>query len=342
MRPKISIIVPVYNVEKYLSRCMQSLLNQTLKEIEIILVDDQSPDNCPQMCEEYASSDKRVKVVHKKNGGLGLARNSGLDMASGEYVMFIDSDDTIELDSCECFYQAAYEHKADIVVGNFNTEVLPDIWHKTEQPEGLVVLQNGEIRYYLLDMIATAPYEKQERVYPVSVCISCIKRSLIEENKLRFYSERDVASEDTIFKTQLLKHATILVRIPKAFYHYHLNESSLTHTFNIDKFYKLKLMHAILKAELKGDKEAELRIDRFIISDARMHFLRLANSDTKGKLQLLKLMMDDEIWKQVQAFKPSYFPLYQRVFYLLTLWKRPYMLYAYSCLINFMKRTTRK
>lgn len=86
---KISIIVPIYNVEKYLDRCMDSLLNQTLKDIEIIMVDDGSPDNCPQMCDEYAKKDNRVKVVHKENGGLGYARNSGLDVATGEYVALL-------------------------------------------------------------------------------------------------------------------------------------------------------------------------------------------------------------------------------------------------------------
>lgn len=162
MQPKISIIVPVYNVEKYLARCMQTLQSQTLREIEIILVDDQSPDNCPQLCDVYAQSDERVKVIHKKNGGLGFARNSGLDIASGEYVMFVDSDDTIEIDSCECFYRAACECKADIVVGNFNIEVQPGIWHKTDQPEGLIVLQGDDVRQYMLDMIATAPHEKKK------------------------------------------------------------------------------------------------------------------------------------------------------------------------------------
>ena len=83
---KVSVIVPVYNVEKYLDRCMQSLLNQTLKDIEIIMVDDGSPDNCPKMCDDYAKQDSRVKVIHKKNAGLGLARNSGLEVATGEYV----------------------------------------------------------------------------------------------------------------------------------------------------------------------------------------------------------------------------------------------------------------
>lgn len=98
---KVSIIVPIYNVEKYLDRCMQSLLNQTLKEIEIVLVDDGSPDNCPKMCDEYAKKDSRVKVVHKQNAGLGYARNSGLENATGEYVAFVDSDDYVDINAYE-------------------------------------------------------------------------------------------------------------------------------------------------------------------------------------------------------------------------------------------------
>ena len=94
-QPKISIIVPIYNVEKYLDECMLSLLNQTLKDIEIILVDDESPDNCPKMCDDYAKKDKRVIVIHKKNGGQVSARQAGLDAAKGEYLMFLDSDDYI-------------------------------------------------------------------------------------------------------------------------------------------------------------------------------------------------------------------------------------------------------
>lgn len=96
IRPKVSIVVPIYNVEKYLHRCVNSLIRQTLKDIEIILVDDGSPDNCPKICDEYKNKDIRVKVIHKKNAGLGLARNSGLDEAKGEYVVFVDSDDFIE------------------------------------------------------------------------------------------------------------------------------------------------------------------------------------------------------------------------------------------------------
>ena len=93
MSPKVSIIVPVYNVEKYLKRCVDSLVGQTLKDIEIILVDDGSPDGCPKMCDDFVATDSRIKVVHKPNGGLGSARNAGLEVAKGEYVAFVDSDD---------------------------------------------------------------------------------------------------------------------------------------------------------------------------------------------------------------------------------------------------------
>ena len=105
--PKISIIVPIYNVEKYLDRCMQSLLNQTLTDIEIIMVDDGSPDRCPQMCDEYAKKDSRIKVIHKSNAGLGYARNSGLEIATGEYVAFVDSDDYVYTQIYESLYVSA-------------------------------------------------------------------------------------------------------------------------------------------------------------------------------------------------------------------------------------------
>ena len=105
-QPKVSIIVPVYNVEKYLDRCMQSLLGQTLKELEIILVDDGSPDNSPALCDNYESASDNlhwpiIEVIHKINEGLGFARNSGLEIATGEYIAFLDSDDFVDVNMYE-------------------------------------------------------------------------------------------------------------------------------------------------------------------------------------------------------------------------------------------------
>lgn len=111
----ISIIVPIYNVEQYLPRCIDSLIRQTYRNIEIILVDDGSPDSCGEICEEYSKKDNRIKVIHKQNGGLSDARNAGLDIAQGDYLLFVDSDDWIEDETCETVLKFAIENKADIV-----------------------------------------------------------------------------------------------------------------------------------------------------------------------------------------------------------------------------------
>jgi glycosyltransferase involved in cell wall biosynthesis len=120
MNPKVSIIVPVYNVEKYITRCLDSILAQTFTDFECILVDDASPDNCPMICNEYAKKDKQFKVIHKtKNEGLPKARRSGLDIASGDFIMHVDSDDWLEPDALEKLYKKQCETNADIVIGSF-------------------------------------------------------------------------------------------------------------------------------------------------------------------------------------------------------------------------------
>lgn len=111
----ISVIVPIYNVEKYICRCVDSILNQTYKNIEIILVDDGSPDNCPKICDEYAAKDSRIRVVHKKNGGLSDARNAGMAVANGEFISFIDGDDYIDCDMLLDLFGCITEDESDIV-----------------------------------------------------------------------------------------------------------------------------------------------------------------------------------------------------------------------------------
>lgn len=114
MNDLISVIVPVYKVEKYLNRCVESIVNQTYKNLEIILVDDGSPDNCPQMCDEWAKKDERIKVIHKQNGGLSDARNVGIDIATGVYITFVDSDDWIDLDYVEYLYDLVKKYDVKI------------------------------------------------------------------------------------------------------------------------------------------------------------------------------------------------------------------------------------
>lgn len=118
--PQISVIVPVYKVEKDLTRCVDSLINQTLQDIEIILVDDGSPDECPAICDNYARQDKRIKVIHKKNGGVSAARNDGLAIAIGDWVIFCDSDDWMELDACQLLVSCGNQNSVDVVMADIN------------------------------------------------------------------------------------------------------------------------------------------------------------------------------------------------------------------------------
>lgn len=117
----ISIIIPVYKVEKYLEKCIQSVINQTYENLQIILVDDGSPDNCGKICDEYAKKDHRIEVIHKSNGGLSDARNKGLEIAKGEYIGFVDSDDYIESDMYEVLYNLLKQYNSDVSICNFYT-----------------------------------------------------------------------------------------------------------------------------------------------------------------------------------------------------------------------------
>ena len=115
-QPLVSVIVPVYGVERYLNRCVESIVKQTYRDLEIILVDDGSRDDCPRMCDEWALKDTRIKVIHKPNGGLASARNAGLDVMTGDYVTFVDSDDWVEPNYVSCLHQWMAEHQADVTM----------------------------------------------------------------------------------------------------------------------------------------------------------------------------------------------------------------------------------
>lgn len=240
VNPKVSIIVPVYNVEKYLDRCLTSLLNQTLQEIEIILVDDESPDHCPQMCDDYVQKDKRVKVVHKKNGGLGLARNSGLEVATGEYVAFIDSDDFVELDMMEKLYEEAACNHLDAIYTEFNTDDYPGI----ESPSyGNKLFQTHEdIEQLRLDIVGAEPTFKSCSKFQSSACKGLYSMEVIKRHEIRFFSEREYISEDLIFNLDFLQFSSRVQTSSWRFYHYCLNGASLSHTYRADRWQKLQKM----------------------------------------------------------------------------------------------------
>lgn len=211
-----SIIVPIYKVEKYLKQCIDSILNQTFLDFEVILVDDGSPDGCPAICDEYADKDSRIKVVHKENGGLSDARNTGIEVATGEYIIFIDSDDY--WDDSEALMkvsQLIYEKHPDMVSWRFK-KYLED---KNEiHYVGCLIKQNNQNNF--AELIRT-------RTFTVSACSKAIKKSLFDKHGLRFV--KGVYSEDIEWTARVLSVVETISPINLDFYVYRQRLGSITH-----------------------------------------------------------------------------------------------------------------
>ena len=274
--PKISVIVPIYNVQDFLSRCIESLRNQTLQDIEIILVDDQSPDNCPKMCDNYAELDSRIKVIHKRNGGLGYARNTGLDVATGEYIAFVDSDDYVDLDMFEAMYNAAERYNADLVrVDNYKEYIDGTIINlKYVPPMREGIYNRNELRKELLyTQLGMNPSDDGLKYVSCSVWRNLYKKEIIDYLNLRFVSERDLISEDIPFNMEYMMKCNCAVVINRKYYHYIVNDKSLTQTYRSDRFNReLILYHELIKrAEILGIyEECDIRLQRHLLSRARM------------------------------------------------------------------------
>lgn len=213
---KVSIIVPVYKVERELDRCVQSLFKQTYNNLEIILVDDGSPDKCPELCENYAEMDKRVKVIHKENGGLSDARNAGLKQATGEYILYVDSDDYIDLDTCERFIKAAGNQKIDIIVGNA-------IMEKSDGKEMMIhsATPSG-ITYTAKQFIMSAVKAYQ---WYAPAWLNMYRRDFLLDNQL--YFKKGIYFEDVQMLPRIFLQAKKITCIDGTFYHYIIRENSI-------------------------------------------------------------------------------------------------------------------
>ena len=220
----ISVIVPIYKVEPYLRRCVDSILAQKYRNLEIILVDDGSPDDCPQICDEYAAQDERIKVIHKANGGLSSARNAGLDIASGNWVSFIDSDDWIEPDMYEILLRNAINTNAEISVGGVNDEVV--------YKDAVTVTKTTY--HGVLKTETLSPAEAMARYFTTSWAAwdKIYRKELFQT--IRFPVGE--INEDEAIVLELLDSCTTIVYTNQVFYHYiHRTQSITTSTFSEKK-----------------------------------------------------------------------------------------------------------
>lgn len=326
IKPKISIIVPIYNVEKYLIRCIESLLHQSLTEIEIILVDDGSVDTCPQICDDYAKRDSRIKVIHKNNEGLGFARNSGMELVCGEYVAFVDSDDFVALEMYERLYSVATSNqKLDAVYCGINYFSEEKIVNSLVETTKEVLFYNDKIKNkFLLGMLSRSEKSRKIVEYEMSVWHAIYKFDVLEKNNITFCSERVYISEDIIFHIDFLKHAKSIGMIPKALYYYCYNNNSLTKTFRKDRFDKEKFLfqEILSRTQTFGFNEIQRkRISSFFILKTRFCISSLVenmNSLNYGFVRSeILLICNDYMVKQQIFSNLTLYPLRYRIIALL-------------------------
>jgi len=312
MTPKVSIIVPIYKVEKFIKRCIDSLLNQTLRDIEIILIDDESPDNCPQICDEYAQCDNRIKVIHKTNAGLGMACNSGIEVAIGDYIAFCDSDDYVDGIMYETMYKTAIEEQADIVFTGIQTVDQEGVITPMSQPaEKKSIHDTKQIRQYLLNMIASEPSANKDREIPMSAKIALYKREIIVKHNLQFESERIFISEDLIWHIDILCNAKCICLLPRTFYYYYNNTNSLSKKIRTDRFpFFLKIREEIIQRTKKYGliDEVNIRVDRMFIGYVRFYIRQICCSSLTyaKKKKIIMLICKNNIWEDIWNNYPIY------------------------------------
>ena len=239
--PAVSVIVPIYNVEKYLAECVDSILGQTFQDMEIILVDDGSLDSSGQMADDYAVQDQRVKVIHKENGGLSSARNAGMKIACGEYIYFCDSDDYISLDAMEILYETATKNDLDMVLFNADSFLDKD----DTKNKALKRKVEWYKRYYERKVDYGGGIKKGTELfaemsasneYRASVCFQFIKREYCEGKHLRFYE--GIIYEDNLYSLEALLLASRVMFVHKTLFHRRVRAgSTMTSSETFKNFY---------------------------------------------------------------------------------------------------------
>ena len=291
--PKVSVIVPVYNTEQYLKECVDSLLKQTLTDLEIILIDDGSPDNSAYICDEYAKLDSRVKVIHKENGGLSSARNAALDICKGEYIGFVDSDDFVEPTMFEELYNSAINYSSDISICALSTFSNNGVIPKP-LPFDMEVYNDSEITdCFLVPLLGENPNEKIKNLEGF-VCRQLFKREII--GNIRFKSEREYFAEDVMFDFDIYPLCRTISVVNKPLYFYRYNGDSLSNKYRENVWTMLSnYLHAeyelLNELDIKISDSIKIRLDNLTIKFVIFSILNFAKEGCDLTIFEQKLML---------------------------------------------------
>lgn len=304
--PLISVVLPIYNVEKVLRRCVDSVLNQTYRNLEVILVDDGSPDGCPKICDEYALQDSRVKVIHKQNAGLGYARNTGIENATGKYICFFDSDDYVDPTTLEECCALAEQEGADLVCYGNTEETSNGKIIKNRVPAPPKDVYHGEEVQKELMPMALAHCAKTGENWNLLMSAWCELFSLetIQKNNFRFVSEREIISEDFYSVLEYYSYCKTVAFIRKPFYHYIANPASLSKSYRADRYERIQVfLQKMNELSQKLGRERELQEQiKTVFLGITMGALKqivAAGGNHKQRHKAFRAVVEDETMKQV-------------------------------------------
>jgi glycosyltransferase involved in cell wall biosynthesis len=299
----ISVIVPVYNVEKYLKKCLDSILQQTYKELEIIMVDDGSTDSSSEICDNYAKQYTNFYVIHKKNAGLGLARNTGLKYVTGKYVTFLDSDDYLTPTCIENLYKNISQNHVDVCKGGFK-KVTDDGKIISVTKYDYRLFKGESARLELLPrMIGSSPFQHDS--IEMCVCGVIYKAEIIKNYNLCFPSEREYISEDLVFNIDYMQYADGACTIAETGYNYRVNNTSLTRSYRSDRFEASRYFYLEMVKKCKKlgyDQMTILRLHRMFFIYLKMSIVqetpKISSKTRKENIQNIKKICNDTVVRQ--------------------------------------------
>ena len=345
MMPKISIILPIFNVEKYLDKCLETVTEQTLTDIEIICVIDKSPDNSIEICKRFQAKDKRISIIEKTaNEGLGFTRNTGISYATGEYIAFIDSDDYVDRDMFKNLYEYAEEHNLDGCFCNYINDLGNNRFSPTREPsEPFVCERREKVIEYMLDMVGPLPDYPTDVKHVVSVWRGIYSADIIKKNNILFESERNNASEDMPFNMDFFSHAERIGYIPFVGYYYRYNPISLSRGYTHKKFLcYMNLMNEVKQRLEKvcTEQQYKLHYQRCLYYYFRtiIKYESIKNIDGKRFSNILKRCKDKHLEYVFKDYPYWKLPLKHKVFYISMKYKIVPLLYVLCILENKIRR----
>lgn len=344
---KISIIVPVYNAEKYIEKCLQSIVNQTYTDLEIICVNDASSDNSYEILKKYESLDSRVHVINKENEGVSLARNKGLDVATGGYVMFVDADDWLEENACEEALKEAFEKNADVVMWAYLSEHENSSTKKSVFDSDEIIFNSEEVKNKLhrrfigiIDNELVCP-EKADSL--CTVWGKLYRRSLIVDNQIFFPDIREIGTyEDGLFNLYLFRYVQKAVYFDKPLYHYRrTNLESVTSGYKPEFEKQWDKLFGIMENYIRGNDLPHI-YEQALDNRVALSILGLGlnvltgNDSAVSKIKKIKqLLSRDRYRKAVKNLALKYFPIHWKLFYVCAKYKFSLGIFV---LLNVIKR----